>query len=326
MLAAMATWGIRTSKGEWNEIHKWLKRGILRQGWGGEDLNLVGELVAAGEANDDQRSIWRYTRRMLDIEPGDLIVTPHQPEWGQEGVWRATSSYRFDPLPDYWGPGEDDFGNVVEVEPLGVIDHRSAQVDADLRTALTSGFRSRMRQLHDYEAVIEALLDNPEAAHPADPAGNFEAVRAAAREAFGEALLRQYRNADFEQPIRALLEVLYPGSVRHTAGPAENGADFVVEHTDPFGLTLNVVVQVKAWKGTVDDDSLDHGLSQLERRIVAEAGNVDLAVLITLADELPDDLDEKIALAESKTAVSTRVIDRDATLELLLSNLAHMEM
>lgn len=183
-----------------------------------------------------------------------------------------------------------------------------------------------MRQLEDHGREIEGLLGDPEAARPADPAGHFAAVRATAREAFGEALLRQYRNADFEQPIRALLEVLYPGSVRHTAGPAENGADFMVEHTDPLGLTLNVVVQVKAWKGTVDAEALDHGLRQLERRIVAEAGNVDLAVLITLADELPADLDERIALAESRSAVSTRVIDRAATLELLLSNLAHMEM
>ena len=102
-------WGIRTSKEMYDLIYDQLEAGILRQGWGDRDLRVIGEEVAAGTANAEARSVWRYTKRMLEIEPGDVVLTPHQLEWGSNGVWRVTSPYEFDPLPDIWGPGEPDF-------------------------------------------------------------------------------------------------------------------------------------------------------------------------------------------------------------------------
>lgn len=319
-------WGIRTSKQEWERINKALTEdGVLRQGWGSVDLREIGQLVSDGVATQDQRSIWRYTRRMIDIQPGDVILTPHQPNWGQNGIWRATSGYEFDPVPNVWGD-QPDFGNVVHVEQLGIIDHRSDVVTTDLRRAVTSGFRSRMRQLDDHGKEIERLLADPSAAQPSDASEHWERVRKTARHELGKALDLQYRNADFEAPVEALLNVLYPGLVvKHTGGPAEHGADFVVQGTDAFGLAHNVVVQVKAWKGTAAASDVAHGLGQLARRIEKESGNVNLAVLITLANELPTDIDEQVALAEGETGVPTRVLDRDATLDLFLSHLAHME-
>lgn len=318
-------WGIRTSKERHDLIGEHLASGVLRQGWGSQDLREIGALVQSGRANDEQRSVWRYTRRMLEIESGDVVLTPHQPEWHRNGVWRVVSGYEFDPLPNVRGPAPD-FGHLLRVEPLGVIDHRSAAVLAGLRRALTSGFRTRMRQLDDHGEEIERLLSDPAAARPSDAAEHFAQVRRRARDALGESLLEQYKDADFEDPVRALLEALYPDAVRHTAGRSEAGRDFLIEDTDALGLSRRLIVQVKAWSGTVAPDLLDHGLAQLARGIDEEDHEVDLAVLLTLAEELPADAEERIALAQDQTAVRTRVLVRDETLDLLLDQLTHMKL
>jgi hypothetical protein len=320
-----AYWGIRTSKERHSLTGEHLQHGVLRQGWGWQDLREVGRLVELDEADDEQRSIWRYTHRMLDIEPGDVVLTPHQLEWHRNGVWRVVGGYEFDPLPNMWNSSPD-FGHVLRVEPLGVIDHRSAVVSSDLRRALTSGFRSRMRQLDAYGVDIERLLKDPSAARPSAAAEHFEQVRKKAREALGQSLLEQYKDADFEKPIRAMLEALYPNAVRHTAGPAESGRDFVIEDTDALGLSRTVIVQVKSWSGHVDERALAHGLRQLATGIDAQDGAVDLAVLLTLADDLPPDADKRIAVAQQRTSVPTRVLLRDETLDLLLEQLAHMSL
>lgn len=319
-------WGIRTSKEKHDLIGEHLRANQLRQGWGYRDLRLIGEEAARGELDAEGRSVWKYTQRMLDISPGDIVITPHQPSWNRNGAWRVLTEYEFDPLPDVWGLGEVDFGHVIGVEPVGGFDHRSASVSADLRRALTSGFRTRMRQLHDFGPEIEALLESPHAARPADAVAHFEVVRAKAREALDEALESQYSNADFEKPIGALLETLYPNAVKHTAGPAEHGRDFVIDDVDTLGLSRCIIVQVKAWRGSVNDEGLRHGLEQLARGIRAQAGAVDLAVLLTLADELPPDADKTIAIAEEQTSAPTRVLLKDETLDLMLNQIAHIRL
>jgi hypothetical protein len=320
-----AYWGIRTSKERHDLISEHLESGVLRQGWGAQDLREIGQLVKSDRADDAQRSIWRYTQKMLDIEPGDIVLTPHQLTWHKNGVWRVTGGYEFDPLPNIWG-SDPDFGHVVRVEPIGVIDHHSAAASSDFRRAMTAGFRPRMRQLNAFSDEIDRLLADPSAATASDAAEHFAQVRAGAREALGVSLGKQYKDADFEKPIRALLEVLYPNAVRHTSGPAEQGRDFVIEEVDALGLSRNVIVQVKAWSGEVDEHSLDHGLEQLARGIEAQGGNVDLAVLLTLADDLPVDADKRIAIAEERTSVPMRVLMKEDVLDLLLDHLAQMEL
>ncbi len=183
-----------------------------------------------------------------------------------------------------------------------------------------------MRQLQEFGAEIESLLDDPTAATASDAAEHFDAVRQHARDALGQALLRQYGNADFEKPIGALLEVLYPDAVTHTAGPAEQGRDLVVEDVDTLGLTRTLIVQVKSWSGAVDDGSLRHGLRQLMQGITAQGGGVDMAVLLTMANDLPADADKTIAIAQDEVSVPMRVLLKDETLDLMLGQIAHMRL
>jgi hypothetical protein len=252
-------------------------------------------------------------------------VTPHQPEWEREGVWRVVSGYEFDPIPDVWD-GEPDFGHILRVEPLGEFNHRSARVNAGLRRALTTGFRTRMRQLHEFSGEVLALVADPAARGASDAAEHFGIARAKTREALGKALLAQYGNADFEQPVKALLETLYPDAVTHTAGPNERGQDIVVEDVDRLGLTRNMIVQVKSWSGPISQDSLDHGLAQLANGIAEQGGGVDMAVLLTLGDSLPPDADRSIALAREGSGVPTRVLLMEETLDLMLDQIGSMRL
>jgi hypothetical protein len=171
-----AYWGIRTSKVNWEFINKSFAGGLLRQGWGGVDLREIGRLVHKGRADEEQIKTWRYTKKMLDIRPGDIVLTPHQPNWGQNGVWRVVSGYEFDPVPNMWKGKYPDFGNVLRVEPIGLIDHRAASVSSDLRRALTTGFRPRMRQLDAYADEIDELVASSTALRPSDAAEHFANV------------------------------------------------------------------------------------------------------------------------------------------------------
>ncbi len=320
-----AYWGIRTSKEKHELIGEYLAQGVLRQGWGDRDLRELRVRADDGSLDPEGRSVWRYTQRMLDIAEGDIVVTPHQPEWGQNGIWRVTGPYEFDPLPDVWD-GQPDFGNVIRVEPIGLFDHRSATVSSGLRTALGRGFRPRMRQLNDHADEIETLIRSEDAMLPSDAAAHFSQVRNRAREALYDGLVEQYGSADFEKPIGALLETIYPNAVRHTAGPAEQGRDFVIEDRDPLGLTRSVIVQVKSWSGPINKPALQHGLNQLRDGVTAQTGTVDLAVLLTLADELPPDAETTIGIVEQEIAVPIRVLLKDETLDLLLDQIAHMHL
>lgn len=307
-------------------VSHWLSQGVLRQGWGGRDLREVGEAVAAGSQDHELKSIWRLTQRMLDIDVGDIVVTPHQPNWGLEGVWRVTGPYRFDRIEE--GVGHGDFGNVLDVEFVKTFDHRNANLSKNLRRALTSGFRMRMRQLDVVGEEIQQIIDSDDEYPSSDAAEHFDVARSAARDALRDALINQYHDADFEKPVGAMLESLYPGSVTTTAGAGEKGRDFVVEDTDKMGLSRSIVVQVKSWSGSVSEEHLNHGLEQLRRGIEAQGGTseVDLAVLLTLASDVPVGSDLAVAALEDETGVPVVVMLEPETLDLMLDQISEMTL
>lgn len=322
-------WGIRTAKdSEQHEmVSSWLSQGVLRQGWGSEDLREVGRKVREGSTDPGLKSVWKLTQRMLDIGVGDIIVTPHQPSSNREGIWRVKGPYRFDRLEE--GIGAGDFGNVIDVEFIKEFDRRDARLSSSLRKALTTGFRRRMRQLDVVGEEIQAIIDSEHDYSFSDAADHFEEVRKNARKALLDALLTQYGNADFERPIGALLESIYSKeAVIPTGGAGEKGRDFVVEEVDKLGLSRSIIVQVKSWSGCVGDGDLRHGLNQLRRGVDAQGGasSVDLAVLLTLAEEFPADLDLRIAELEDENGVRAVVMGADETLDLMLDQISEMSI
>lgn len=89
-----------------------LEKGILRQGWGIENLSLLDE---NGEVRNQEEWVntcpesWRTTdearrylrnknsnlRKMLEMKEGDIILIPKFPEWNMFSLYRVTGKYYF---------------------------------------------------------------------------------------------------------------------------------------------------------------------------------------------------------------------------------------
>ena len=89
-----------------------LEKGILRQGWGVENLSLLDE---NGEIRNQEEWVnacpesWRTTdearrylrnknsnlRKMLEMKEGDIILIPKFPEWNMFSLYRVTGKYYF---------------------------------------------------------------------------------------------------------------------------------------------------------------------------------------------------------------------------------------
>ena len=90
-----------------------LEKGILRQGWGVENLSLLDE---NGEVRNQKEWVnacpesWRTTdearrylrnknsnlRKMLEMKEGDIILIPKFPEWNMFSLYRVTGKYYFE--------------------------------------------------------------------------------------------------------------------------------------------------------------------------------------------------------------------------------------
>lgn len=104
-----------------------LEKGILRQGWGVENLSLLnenGEIRSHEEWVNTCPENWRDTdearrylrnkntnlRKMLEMKEGDIILIPKFPEWNMFSLYRVTGKYYFD-LEE-----KGDYGHCIPVE------------------------------------------------------------------------------------------------------------------------------------------------------------------------------------------------------------------
>ena len=135
-----------------DEGNEWLRdelvAGRLRQGWGAPGLGLTsadGEWVSKSDWSV-AHAAWRdwgapstlrfaILRRMLELDPGDIVVMPKMPAWNQFTIARASGRYRFE-LADGW----DDFGHVIPVDPDSV---RTFVYDACNEALLVSALFAR---------------------------------------------------------------------------------------------------------------------------------------------------------------------------------------
>lgn len=123
-------------------LWKELRDGRLRQGWGWDteqDLRRIEQRLESGPLTEAQQKCWRGNRRLLDTQPdgiqhGDLVLTPHLPEYGRWSLSQVVGPYSFS-IP----PAEEDYGHILSVEllsgPSGV-DQYAAGVSARLRSTM----------------------------------------------------------------------------------------------------------------------------------------------------------------------------------------------
>lgn len=105
-----------------------LEKGILRQGWGVENLSLLtesGEIRSQEEWVNACPKSWRTTdearrylrnknnnlRKMLEMKEGDIILIPKFPEWHIFSLYRVFGKYYFDLEKE-----KGDYGHCIPVE------------------------------------------------------------------------------------------------------------------------------------------------------------------------------------------------------------------
>jgi hypothetical protein len=102
-----------------------LSAGILRQGWGVKDLQLVEKDGTIVDENtwierwpeywkDDEKSKrgrYKILKPMLDMKEGDMVIIPKYPEWDTLTIAKIKEGYRYD-----LNEKEGDFGHKLEID------------------------------------------------------------------------------------------------------------------------------------------------------------------------------------------------------------------
>jgi predicted Mrr-cat superfamily restriction endonuclease len=204
-------------------------------------------------------------------------VTPKLPEASQLSIVRVTGTYRYAPNPDW-----EDYGHIVPVEVLRRgIPYSNRHIQAGLRRSLRTP--GRFWSLDHQAEAIDALLALTEAETDSRDTDveRLQDILEETTEALRERLWKAFQGNQLEAPVDRLLRAVYgEDAVDKTAGPGEQGADYLIESADPFGHLRRTVVQLKAWKDKAHDR---HALDQLEKAVTAYSP-IDEAILLTTAD------------------------------------------
>ncbi|QNM15794.1 restriction endonuclease [Fusobacterium hominis] len=146
-----------------------LEKGILKQGWGLENLSLLDE---NGEERNQEEWVnacpegWRDTdearrylrnknsnlRKMLEMKEGDIILIPKFPEWNMFSLYRVKGEYYFD-LEKIKG----DYGHCIPVE---VATKFSDEIDKYFTYNGNDATKVIHSKLRGYQKAINSVYNN----------------------------------------------------------------------------------------------------------------------------------------------------------------------
>ena len=146
-----------------------LEKGILKQGWGLENLSLLDE---NGEERNQEKWVnacpesWRNTdearrylrnknsnlRKMLEMKEGDIILIPKFPEWNMFSLYRVKGKYYFD-----LEKTKGDYGHCIPVE---VATKFSDEVDKYFTYNGNDATKVIHSKLRGYQKAINSVYNN----------------------------------------------------------------------------------------------------------------------------------------------------------------------
>lgn len=323
---------VRTNKVESEYVFAEIEAGRLRQGWGWlpeQDLRLLLAKRRAGERfTKYEQAAWRNRRLLADtwkgLKEGDILIAPNVPRQGRWVLLRVAGPYSFSP-----GKGGD-HGHLLPVEPvrnkdgaIALVDPNAPIVDAQLRGTMRT--MSRVWSVDRLGSAIESIIATVEAGGDVSVAQTAEQKRDAffskASDAMTEVAWQQlsadYRGAEFEHLLIPMLESVYGGgTVEHLGGPNEKGADLMVTTRGPLGITYKTAIQVKMYKGTLDDL---HPVEQL--RQAREEHGVQAAVLLTTAVDISESVRNALYDLSEELKIDVQAWARSDVARLLFAHL-----
>jgi hypothetical protein len=322
-------WVVRTDKAKTEYVAGELAQGRLRQGWGWtdeQDLRAVAVASRAGKAlTDAQKSTWRGNRRLLDSEPdgvrpGDLVLLPHQPSHGSWSLVRVSGPYRWEHPTELNSYDMPDYGHILPIEMVSTRPIHPFEDAVSARLRQTMRNMSRMWNIDalgpDVDELAEACSHGAVAPPPA--VDRLPKVLSAVEVATWEALQKQFHGAEFERPCVLLLEALYgDGNVEHTGGSGERGADAIVTHDDPLGVTHRLAVQIKMWSWDAD---WTRSLEQIRQASGAYEG-ITGGVILSTSERVSERFEEHRRKLEAEVRIPIRVVLRQELVRLFVAHL-----
>ena len=320
-------WFQRTERTWASLLTEELEAGRLRQGWGylpEQDLRIISAAREQGlPLSEDQRQCWKGNRRLLPTEPdgvqlGDYIITPHLP---REGVWsivKVIGGYCYEIHPE-----AEDFGHILKVELINrgrPINPMCAAVDAGLRE--TARTMLRMWNVNHLAEQVHRLIDaierGDDVSQPETVTEKLASIHKLAATAIEDGLRRRFQGAEFEKPVKMLLDRIYgEENVETHAGRTERGADFICSLTDGLGVQYNVAIQVKMFRGTVASlDPLDQIRCAHENYEKIGAG-----VVLTMAENFAEDFRARKEALERELSIPIHLLSSKEVVDLFLKHL-----
>ena len=277
-----------------------LQAGRARIGWSYQDnldLRLLQDKIEQKKPLDaDERKARRCLRFHAEVEIGDYLLYPHQPETGQFSVVQVTGEYDYS-TPE--GGLDEDFRSfrpcrVITPDPVGMSDEI---VPSHLRFRL--GLQGGFYQIHDTSSFFSFLTELPQAGiRQASTRASVRRIHNKLREQLPDAIHHQFARTDLSRRFcPELFERMgYASQVQE--GPAEAGSDVVLTVGNPLlPCEFRVGVQVFSYEGAVSESDFRDKLDQLLGGW--EDNSLDYGVLLTTglcsadAVEVLDDHNDK---------------------------------
>lgn len=342
-------WAIRSDRENKEILWDELRQGRLRQGWGHnptQDLRLIQEEILRGGAwwerlSQSQKEVLPQLR-MLSSSPdsvqiGDLVLVPNLPDDGSFILVEVIGEYSFTPLSllgerDVNKLGQD-YGHILPVTMLTEkgINKYSDNVHANIRSTLRTPMR--MWNLDGYAELLDRMIT--EYKHGVDffiPRSGDARLKRAWEIALSHAsdvlrckleveLSSRFQAAEWEEPIKTVLENLYPASdVRWVAGPQEHGADVIVQIPNHFGgLPWLIVVQVKNYTGEIGAEVLDQ--LKIAHDHYSKEGKLLTLIVMTTACSESEELPPAASALSEQLGAPIKIVLRSEMMKVLSKGL-----
>ncbi len=342
-------WAIRTDRENKEVLLDELRQGRLRQGWGhhpAQDLRLIQEEILRGGAwwerlSQTQKEVLPQLRMLSSsvdsVQVGDRVLVPNLPDDSSFVLTEVVGEYSYNPLSLYGKTDVNklgqDYGHILSVRLLTEkgINKYSDHVHANIRSTLRTPMR--MWNLNGYAELLEQLItDYKSGADFSTPKSGDARLKRAWEIALSHAadvlrgkleleLNARFQAAEWEEPIKTVLENLYPGSdVRWVGGPQEHGADVIVQIPNHFGgLPWLILVQVKNFTGEIGPEVL--GQLKVAHDHYSKEGKLLSLIVMTTAHTESNDLPNAATAVSEQLGVPIKIVLGKEMMKILSNGL-----
>ena len=268
----------RTSEWERSYIHKELRDGRLRQGWGGPNMDLRD--ISKEQWEENYKHSWgerpsprRYSALipLLQIKKEDVVVIPKMPEWNQFSIARVRNDYGFNPDLE-----KKDFGHIIPVNPGSI---RTFSYRASDDSYMVAGIFSRANHRYPVtfaynkihiDAVLRLLSESQDCLEEKEKSELTQAALDDALKKAAESMQEEVKSWNghlFEEAVKKVFEnqgyeILNGQYSRYNRKGGD--VDIIVRPpSNIYGIFMpqEIAVQVK-WKQGVDQEDV-HAVRQL---------------------------------------------------------------